>query len=655
MIIEIFELILSAGPFIVFAGMGQNKDSGKLLFKRVVSNDSTVILNEDLTSITFSSNATGIAIPQNKIVYGTGTGITSSIFGVDTRPNFEAITGAGNIVGTTNSSNDNWSLPTTCNNLTVGGLNNKIYQTGAQSITDNVILSGKNLEIISNSSNVKENVIISGFSSSISDSYESVIISSYASKLSGSTSSRNSAIISSGFIDLQSSCNSTILSSASHSSTGVNLRQSTIISSTCLFNSDSLRSTVIASHNTQLSCKNNTILSSLGTNNSNPFKTIYFSSYSTMASTSDSFMIRSAYSSVLSSTSSNIYGTKFEPGALKIISNISDSGIFAGSENSIRAFSVNGTSSICSSSILAGRCNAIISLYNYKNLDRSIKASVIVGGEYNGILTLATTFSQPSYSIVVGGFGNGILGGPMNSILGGECNSIKESCNSSILGGTSSTICKAKHSVIIASSCSKIVRVGQPTFGSDPINSVISSSHCSNIDIDCNNQLIAGECNCIKYHGSFPNNINCNNVILAGCKNTLSGLNSLIIGGNQNCVCQNFASVNDSNSLIIGGKCNLMSGITTARDVIIGGYKNVIKDKTYDSVIIGGRYNNINAANSVTVGGCGLTNSSSDSAMFSNLLVRNLFFVNGVTGFSGTWTSTSPTTLCSRGGIITIY
>jgi hypothetical protein len=53
MIIEIFDLILAAGPYFVFAGMGQNENSGKLLFRSLTSSNSTVIFTEDATSITF--------------------------------------------------------------------------------------------------------------------------------------------------------------------------------------------------------------------------------------------------------------------------------------------------------------------------------------------------------------------------------------------------------------------------------------------------------------------------------------------------------------------------------------------------------------------------------------------------------------------------
>lgn len=652
MITEFFELILSTGPFVIFAGMGQIQNSGKLLFKGLTSSDGTVIISEDQTSITFSSNASGISIPQNKIVYGTGTGITSSIFGVDNRSNYEAITGAGNIVGNLGSKNDNSTLPTICNNLNVGGLCNQIYQVGSESITDNVILGGFKVKILSNKTNVKENVIISGVTSSIEDSFSSVIVASEGSKIGGVTSSRNASIIGSGFIEIYDSLNSSILSSCILIDKPIrSFSQSTVISSTCFCAGKSTRSTMISSYGTYLGAvsvnnNNNTIISSSGTQS---IHTVDYSNYSTLSSTFNSRINRADYSSIFSSKCGSIYAQKFEPTpSILIRSCIWDSSIFSGNCNTIFAIGNElGTSSICSSSILSGYCNSIVSFNNGDNNDISIKSSVIVTGECN-LITTISLFSQPSDSIIIGGSCN-ILGAAMSAILGGSNNCIRESCTSVILGGTNSIICKSKNSAIVASHNSKILRVGT-TLGKNPINSVISSSVCSNIDVDLNNQLLSGECNCIKYHG----NINCNNAILGGCQNTLSGYNSLIVGGNQNCLCQNNL-IFDSSSLIIGGKYNRISGLATPRDVIIGGYKNLIKDKTYDSVIIGGKYNNIDASNAVTVGGCGLTNSTSNSAMFSDLLVNNLFFVNGVTGFSGTWTSGSPISLCSRGGIITIY
>jgi hypothetical protein len=190
--------------------------------------------------------------------------------------------------------------------------------------------------------------------------------------------------------------------------------------------------------------------------------------------------------------------------------------------------------------------------------------------------------------------------------------------------------------------------------GKNPDNSLIISNCDSSINVDSNNLIIAGRQNNIGDNSETGSFFICNNIVLGGCQNRIFGLNATIIGGNQNCICL-VNGLGDKNSQIIAGNCNKISGISTPNNVIIGGYKNLIEDKTYTSVIIGGRFNNINAPNAVTVGGTGLTNSTNNSAMFSELFVKDILFVNGVTGFSGTWSSGTPFTMSARGGIITIF
>ena len=48
------ELILGAGPFCVFKGMGTGKDSGKLLFKRIYT-DTGVSITENATNLDFTA------------------------------------------------------------------------------------------------------------------------------------------------------------------------------------------------------------------------------------------------------------------------------------------------------------------------------------------------------------------------------------------------------------------------------------------------------------------------------------------------------------------------------------------------------------------------------------------------------------------------
>ena len=73
-----FEVFVAAGPFYIFKGMGTGKDSGKILFRTLKSSDSSVTITEDESGLTFSSSGGPVAIDDKEIVFGTGTGITSS-------------------------------------------------------------------------------------------------------------------------------------------------------------------------------------------------------------------------------------------------------------------------------------------------------------------------------------------------------------------------------------------------------------------------------------------------------------------------------------------------------------------------------------------------------------------------------------------------
>ena len=74
MYIEFLDIIISA---VIFSGMGQGKDSGKLLFRKIFS-DGSINITEDETSLTFSSSGGGGAVKLDRVAIGTGTGIKES-------------------------------------------------------------------------------------------------------------------------------------------------------------------------------------------------------------------------------------------------------------------------------------------------------------------------------------------------------------------------------------------------------------------------------------------------------------------------------------------------------------------------------------------------------------------------------------------------
>ena len=661
MFIDFIDIILFSGPFLVFGGMGQSKDSGKLTFKGLTSSDSTVNIVEDATSITFSSNSSGSPIDQYEIVYGTGTGITSSIFCVDIRSGYESITGVGVISPKLNSNLN--VLSSTCNNIIIGGCDNEMtLNIGFTSTSRNNILIGgfKNCDIgatISNFGNY--NSIVGGEFNIICNSNSSVIISGCKNALRGRPIS-NSSIISSDNSQINGSTSNSSIISSNNSVLGFTNSNTTIISSSndpleSPYFRSSCNSMMASSYNSTLGGRSNILLS---VSNSD-FATN--SAYSSIFSGDSSHICGSYYSSIISGSKNIIYGTTVDS---KFLNRVYDSNIFAGCDNCLTAGFQEGTQSLCSAAIFSGSKNCIITQNKAQDKSSSFKGSVILGGYKNQIISATAT----SNNLVIGGGSNNKINYSFsNSIItNGEFNYIS-SGNSAILAASSSSIqtslekAPSSRNVIISSYNSNICNNKCVLE-----NSVIISNECSNIKRGYNNILLSGKCNNIWIYTPPPlgkepsgNKFRSNNSIIGGCKNGLVGGNSSILGGYKNYICVADERLNSS---IIGGSCNyIVSSANGPIDSsIVGGCKNTLLDKTYSSAIIGGYNNRIfssggSSFNSVIVGGCGLTNSWSNSAMISNVVVRNNLFWRGITGFSGVWCCTSPFTLTASGGIITIY
>jgi hypothetical protein len=675
MFIDFIDIILFSGPFLVFGGMGQSKDSGKLTFKGLTSSDSTVNILEDATSITFSSNSSGSPIDQYEIVYGTGTGITSSIFCVDIRSGYESITGVG-VISPKLNNNVN-SINSAFNNIIVGGESNLMSISknfkGASSM-NNILVGGcENYDLGATTSNFGNyNSIVGGSCNCISNSNSSVIIGGcdnylgYLSRKIGNTfytgaicnssiiSSDNSTIV--GII-----CNSSIISSYS---ANLGLGTKCVISGNTIISShnkgsglesvkSSIYSLMASSYNSCLGGKSNILLS--------VSKTLIDEGtlYSSIFSASGSNICNSSYSSIISGSKNLIYGTTV---ASKFLNRVYDSNIFAGCNNYLRAGFQEGTQSLCSAAIFSGSKNCIITQNKAQDKSSSFKGSVILGGYNNQIISATAT----SDNLVIGGGRNNKINYSFsNSIItNGEFNYISGG-GSAILAASSSSIktswqktTSTRH-VIISSYNSSIYRT---QFVEQVQNSAIISNECSNIKRGNNNILLSGKCNNIWIWTSVKepegNDLRSNNSIIGGYKNQLVAGNSSILGGYKNRIC---VSESRGFSSIIGGSCNYIEGsaaIGSAYDSsIVGGCKNKILDKARSSVIIGGYNNKIffseSGGNSVIVGGYGLTNSWNNSAMIGNVFVNNNFFWSGITGFSGKMGASDPVIV--RGGIITIF
>lgn len=653
MFIDFIDIILSAGPFLIFAGMGESECSGKLLFKGLTSSDSTVGIIQDGNSLTFSSNSSGSAIDQSEIVFGTGTGITSSIFCVDTRSGYESITGAG-VVSTVFQSNTN-NFPASENNIILGGSQNVLteFNNNKSQSSNNVILGGfRNCDYGATISGYgRYNSTISGTRNTIINANSSSIISSEENFL--DKTAQNSSIISSKKTCLDQSSNSSIISSECVCIKN-NSSEISLISSKYVCIRPSNYSAAISSYNSILAGSGNILISvensSFGTN----------SHHSSIFSSTGSYMNNTYYSAIMSGYKNSIIGQNL--GAS--FSRIFDSNIFTGQCNCLSAGSLVGKGkmqALCSSTIFSGSFNCIIAINTTDAI--SFGGSVILAGCKNTIQssTVSDACKSPINGLVIGGGTNNIIDYSYNnSIITNGKSNILSAGDSAILSSVCSSINTSKktyssRNIIISSYKSTM---NQPVETYRILNSAIISSFRSCIgtiedsNSGKNNVILSTDCSMISSNiVSSSNHDIDNNIIIGGKCLQLQALNSSIIGGYKNFVYDDGGLNFICNSTIIGGECNCIR--KGCNNSIIGGYKGTIETESYNSAIIGGSFSRIQSANrAVIVGANGLTNSFSDSTMFGDILITGDLFHKGLTGFTGTWTSTTPTQLKAKGGII---
>ena len=177
-------LIWGAGPFCVFKGMGTGKDSGKLLFKKIYT-DSGVSITENATNLDFSVSGGGPPpdpIDTCEVAFGTGVGITSSVFYVDGTVNKCGLFGISNI-STDASGNRNFSGEAgDTGTLVIGGYQNKLYDTYSE---NSLIVGGKNNRFWNYGPSLTSN--------------QSVIIGSYKARMQGYNEISENNFISSGY------------------------------------------------------------------------------------------------------------------------------------------------------------------------------------------------------------------------------------------------------------------------------------------------------------------------------------------------------------------------------------------------------------------------------------------------------------------------
>jgi hypothetical protein len=430
MILDIFfDLIAAAGPFTVFYGMGQNSCSGKLLFRGLSSSDNSATFIEDSYGLTISSagGGGGFPIDLNEIVYGTGTGITSSFLKVD-NVNY-AITGAG-MINTTPRGNTNTlnSFIELSNSQIIGGKENLIQPLNSVQLKDSVILGGLKNCLKSNISSILCNSVIAGGTYNVM-AYgieNSVILGGTQNSICTPTfnSKSNDIIHSSSNAQIYKSENSNI-----HSSCDVCMR-----------------------------CSCNSFISSSSNNLIGGERTMRFqNSSSVISSRCSQILATGSNNTIISSYKSNICGkgatlSTILSSVSSLIDSAIDSNIIGGNIQCIVAFGPTSSSLIYGSNIIGGYNNLIYSgspnkvgfsdpnpvslgKYEFDFVKSKVRTSTIIGGCKNCIL-----FRPPERSIIDFETGSIVGVGELNSIIGGSNNEINISLLSTIIGGKNNKI-----------------------------------------------------------------------------------------------------------------------------------------------------------------------------------------------------------------------
>ena len=646
-----FDIVFAA---VIFSRMGDGKNSGNLIFKKIFSGSNFNIIDGE-TGITFSS--TGSGVETDKIAWGTGTSITSSSFYVYTTTYKESILGLSSI------RNDHdlkkASYATGNGSFIAGGESNNISGSSIRS----TILGGKTHSIVNSDSSVilagcdnciegcQINTVIGGHKNKLKSSFYSSVISSASSSI---NCNKFSSIISSKSSDISGSqpdgynSHNIIISSFQNiiynkSKLGVNgqnlayLKSNSILASniSCITleykrgkNEDEV---VNPGDHVQL----NTILSSkkscinnkyTGPNKTTNYNLVFASRDANMSSNFSS--ISGRYNRVKSYDYD-----KFVPSTFGKYSQI-----LGGCGNYIRTYMSSIISSV-GSTMSAGRV-----------IDSSVKFNQIIGGSNHCINYVANKNGD-----VCGMHYTSIIGGCNNKISSLTYLEGKETGThfSTILGGNNN--CVNGWSIIVGGTCNKT------GYGYNVPDAPGSEEQ-------------------LEIFGATVSRPNCyrSGMIFGGYKNSAFGFSTVIggsnnesikrgsiVGGCKNCsgfqYNQSYQPVTESggaglfdepgflqlfhgtnsrhNSFILGG-CN---NCTTSdlMSVIMGGFNNVTRNVN-DSVIIGGSCNHIKAHGDFS-GISGLSHSEVSALWALNQASKPFFDISQKFGHLGntSWPSTA--------------
>jgi len=597
------ELILGAGPFCVFKGMGTGKDSGKLLFKKIYT-DTGVSITENPTNLDIkaSGGTTDQSIRAYEISFGCGAGITSSAFSLCVCPDlgYRSISEIAMIGSGPLSNNKYGKLTANCENLIIGGNYNKISnnQVGLEPINNQIIGGYKNCVYYINAlSSVNNTSIVGGsFNRSLGTNANTII-----SGISNCTEySQNSTIISSGGTKINSNSSAIISSALAYIlRSGANCELSSVITSSSGYILDSSHSTIFG--------------------NSTKFQS---NSYSTVLNGRNNWMKDCSYTS----TVVNGYYNHIVPGN---DNSAYSTTIFNGFKNCFlnQNSPLPGEGGMRYSSIMNGKYNYFL-LPAGSRKDTVMNSNILNGSK--NVLTLSDSGLTPSSSIILNGYKNCLdyktLGGfNPGSIFNGKLNCMyRSAAGNTILSGQNTHIFEKSSYSLVSSSClawctyvgarnSTIISAGVET--ANYICSPIPNAYSRyNTIINLASERWAGSlgspipCNIITTDQSNGGNdvaesvgvVQNSNLILSlygGNCIVGSASNSVIIAQTSSRIFNFTASINkniarprnNKSSIIIGNYNSISNGL---QSVILGGYNNRI-ETTKDSIIIGGASNSI--------------------------------------------------------------
>lgn len=238
--------------------------------------------------------------------------------------------------------------------------------------------------------------------------------------------------------------------------------------------------------------------------------------------------------------------------------------------------------------------------------------SPVVSGTYSGVFCANASSVSSNYSTIVGGTGNNVLAGSVySSIIGGQNNTISATTGfNSFFAGSKSCVDYGQQNASICSTSSSFDSTAVQNSIISSTGSYISGGTGDSSIIGCNNVVIKGISGFYYTTSSFAAS-SYNSLIgdsdyttlLSTTSSEISFSNySSILGGNTNKILSGV-----SESAIIGGYNNSISGLTSVYSTIQGGSNNIIDGSPSSMIaasagcVLSGRTQSaIIAANAVT-------------------------------------------------------